>query len=171
MIFCRICRERRRQRAYGGGYRPVLRWRCRRSRSLQGWPGDPVFQKASPMKGAEHGIEHSVPIAFVAAVILYPAGAPQKRCNIQQFPRVQHTAALRPAQRGQTHPLLRQRTAALQAQQHAGRAGLLLQTLHILHIRLRQQCTGFGFGRLRRCLGSQFFQNSGQLQRAERFFK
>ena len=109
--------------------------------------------------------------AGIVVVVPDPAGAAQHPRNVQQFPCVQRTAAVRPVQ-ALCHGLnARKGRTAPQADHGPCRVRLILKALHVVHVRLRDQGQGLLPGRGAVGLVRQHPQDRWQLQGADGFIK
>ena len=134
-------------------------------------PLDLLLQKAVAVEGEEQVVDGGFLRRLVVEVLLRPAGGGQQIRDGQQLPSVQGAAPVRPVQ-GLRHRLHAGKgRAAPQADEISGRIGLVQQTQHLLHFRLRPEAQGPLPGLGADSLLAQQLQHPGQLQGADGFIK
>ena len=138
---------------------------------VQNGGGDPLLQMVVSPQGAEEVVDCRSLAAGIVVVVPDPAGAAQHPRNVQQFPCVQRTAAVRPVQ-ALCHGLdARKGRTAPQADHGPCRVRLILEAGDILQVRLwdcfQRTLLRFAAAGLVR----QHPQYSGQLQGVDGFIK
>ena len=137
---------------------------------LQDGGEDPLLQESIPPQGGEENVNGGL-LLLIPRVVPHPPGAAEHPGDVQQLPGVQGAAVVRPVETLRHGLDAREGRGALQPDHVPGRVRLVLETLHVVHVRLRDQGQGLLPGRGAVGLVRQHPQDRWQLQGTNGFIK
>ena len=151
--------------------RQLRRRRVRDGILVQDGAFDLLLQEAVAVEGVEEVVDGALVPGLVVEVVPGAAGGGQKPCHRQKLNGAEAAAPVRPVQDlpDGLHP--GKTRASPQGHHPSGGLGLVLEPLHVLHVRLRPEGQAAALGLVADGLGAEHFQHPRQLQRPQRFLK